>query len=318
MGEAEDPAHWNYWKREMHIYQSGLLHRLPEGLAAPRCYGVEEQPGNVIWLWLEDISDRYAGVWPLDRFGLAARHFGRFNGAYLQGRAGTAFPWLSVGLVRQWCDNIFSEDLLSAPGRGRPSLWDHPAVLRLYPPPDSNPVLHFLRDRKRFLAALDRVPQSLCHKDAYPTNLMARLGRGGMEETVAVDWAMAGLGPLGEELAQLALGALDRLPGATASEVDRLVFSGYLDGLRDSGWRGSARLVRFGYVTSAVLRTGLVLLWSLAEAFDRSRVAEQGSGRENAAADSDSLDAAVQAQRSAVRLVLNWAEEAYERLDRMP
>jgi len=56
MGEGQDRTHWNYWKREMYVYQSSLLDSLPAGLAAPRCFGVEERPGNVIWLWLRNVS----------------------------------------------------------------------------------------------------------------------------------------------------------------------------------------------------------------------------------------------------------------------
>lgn len=36
MGEGDDQSHWNYWRRELLIYQSGLLDRLPDGLTAPR------------------------------------------------------------------------------------------------------------------------------------------------------------------------------------------------------------------------------------------------------------------------------------------
>jgi hypothetical protein len=36
--------------------------------------------------------------------------------------------------------------------------------------------------------------------------------------------------------------------------LDRIVFEGYLQGLRESGWNGESRLVRLGYVTTSVLR----------------------------------------------------------------
>ncbi len=313
MGEGDDPAHWNYWKREMYLYRSGLLDRLPEGLAAPRCFGVEERPGDTIWLWLEEVEDRYSGAWPLERFGLAARHFGRFSGAYLQDRRARAFPWLSVGLLRQWNADLSTWAPLFAEYHPRSCAWDHPLVRQFYPPPDSNPFLHVMENRERFLEALNRLPQTLCHKDAYPTNLMVRLRRDGVEETVAVDWAMAGWGPLGEELAQLALGALDRSEGAELSEIDRVVFGGYLDGLRDSGWRGDARLVRFGYVASAVFRLGLIPLWMLSEVFEHSEPGASDAARR--VEGQDSLQTVVAGLEKVVRLVLNLAEEACERLD---
>ncbi|HEX8919379.1 MAG TPA: hypothetical protein VF898_12805 [Chloroflexota bacterium] len=36
--------------------------------------------------------------------------------------------------------------------------------------------------------------------------------------------------------------------------MERPIFEGYLRGLREAGWRGDRRLVRFGYAASAALR----------------------------------------------------------------
>jgi hypothetical protein len=307
MGEGDDPTHWNFWKRDMLLFQSDLLDHLPPGLAAPRCFGVEERPGGVIWLWPEEILDAQRGPWSLDRYGLAARHFGRFNGAYLTGRPLPAHPWLSIGLLRQRCRE-FDTPLYSIFQR-HPSVWEHPLLRRIYPPPDVNPFLHLLVDRERFLAALDARPQTVCHNDAYPTNLMGRRGEDGRDETVAVDWALAGIGPVGQALAQLAIGALDTVDGAEARDVDQVVFAGYLEGLRDSGWRGDAVTVRFGYVASAALRIGLWLLYLLNLAFEGSETLDH----EGPAL--DAVERLIEEQAQATRFVLELAEEAYELLD---
>jgi hypothetical protein len=316
MGEGDNPTHWNYWKRERYLYESDLLEHLPPGLAAPRCFGVEERPGNVIWLWLEEITDVEDAPWSLDRYGLAARHFGRFNGAYLAGRPLPGYPWLSVGLLRHWCRDF---DIGARPFydlHQQPSVWEHPLVCRIYPPPDANPFLHLLVDRKRFLAALDACPQTVLHRDAYPTNLMRRRGEHGREETVALDWALTGIGPVGEELAQIAAGALAQVEGAEPEDVDHVVFAGYLDGLHDGGWHGDARTVRFGYVASAALRIGLWLLYLLNQAF------EEGEGLEHHNAPGEPgegpalrLEGLIEQQARATRFVLDLAEEAYDLLD---
>ena len=81
--------------REARAYQSGLLADLPGGMAAPRCLAVEEQAGHELWMWLEEVTDHMGQPWPLARYRLAARHLGRFNGAYLAGRPLPADPWLS-------------------------------------------------------------------------------------------------------------------------------------------------------------------------------------------------------------------------------
>ena len=82
----DDPTHMGYWKREMLLYSSGLLDDLPAGLRAPRCYGCDEPVDGVVWLWLEHVREDGERAWPLARWALAARHLGRFNGAYLAGR----------------------------------------------------------------------------------------------------------------------------------------------------------------------------------------------------------------------------------------
>ncbi len=78
----DQPTDAYYWKREIEVYGSGLLDELPEGLSSPVCYGVEDR-GESWWIWLEEVEGKPGKSWPLSRYGLAARHFGRLNGTYL-------------------------------------------------------------------------------------------------------------------------------------------------------------------------------------------------------------------------------------------
>jgi hypothetical protein len=100
--ELDDPSDWDYWKREALAYEAGLLVDLADGFVAPRCYGIRDLGQDHVAIWLEDIVGSGPSRWPLERYGLAARHLGRFNGAYLTGRRLPGWPWLSVGRVRQW------------------------------------------------------------------------------------------------------------------------------------------------------------------------------------------------------------------------
>jgi hypothetical protein len=88
------------WDREVHAYRSGLLDDLPAELAAPRCYAIEERPGAV-WLWLEDVADEAGARWPIARFALAARHFGRLNGMYMTERSLPDAPCSCGGCSRR-------------------------------------------------------------------------------------------------------------------------------------------------------------------------------------------------------------------------
>jgi len=67
------PADFDYWKREMLLYQSGLLADLPTDLVAPCCFDIIEYPGveypeEEVWLWLEDMGAAEDKEWALERF----------------------------------------------------------------------------------------------------------------------------------------------------------------------------------------------------------------------------------------------------------
>jgi hypothetical protein len=291
MGEGTDPTHWNYWRRELLVYRSDLLTALPAGLAAPCCYDTIELPGDVAWLWLEDIVDSYDDAWSLDRYALAARHLGRLNGSYLSGRPLPDFPWLSAQRTRQW---------LNMDPLWQTLPWDHPRLLRRYPRPEANAFRRLLFENERFLVMLDALPKTLCHGDTYPTNFKARRLDGVQEQTVALDWALVGVETIGDDLGQLVYGAQMSLPETRPADVDNALFESYLAGLQDSGCRPDPRLVRFGYVTSAAVRVGLFQLVLLSEEL------KQGDA-----------DAVTDGERAAVadRFEVTMANEAYELLD---
>jgi hypothetical protein len=205
-------------------------------------------------------------TWPLERYGLAARHLGQFNGAYLVGRSWPDEPWLSTGRVRDWLAE--SEATL----RNLRSLSQH-RLVRLWFKGDSiERTLRLWGEQAAFLEALDRLPRSLCHHDAFRRNLMARSGLDGQDQTIAIDWAIMGTGTIGEEIATLVGMSLRYLEvdGSQAETLDDIVFEEYLRGLRDAGWDGDEKLVRFGFTASAALyigvaEAGLTLDWALSD-----------------------------------------------------
>jgi hypothetical protein len=115
-------------------------------------------------------------------------------------------------------------------------------------------------DCDRFLTQLDRLGASLSHGDTYPTNLLLRPLAGGGHETVALDWALMGVEPLGTDLGQLTFGAQNALPQTGRDDVVDALFESYLDGLRDAGARIDPRFTRFGFLASAAFRVGLFQL----------------------------------------------------------
>lgn len=250
MGEGDDPTHWNYWRRELYIYRSSFLDALPDGLVAPRCYATQELPGDMACLWFEEVVDTYQRVWPFERYELAARHLGRLNGLYAGTRPPPDYPWLGQRRLRQWYD-LFPQ--------WRAIPWEHPKVSARYPAGEIANLRRMLLEAEEFIDRLDRLPQTICHGDSYPTNFMAR-GAAGCEQTVALDWALAQIGPVGFDLGGFTFGAYLNSPQRTLPEVDGALFAAYMGGLHDSGCGIDERQVRFGYSASAALIISLFVI----------------------------------------------------------
>jgi hypothetical protein len=251
----DDPSAWNYWKREVLAYQSGLLDEVPGSLAAPGCLDVVEHPGDEFWLWLEEVTDDIGPDWPLEHYGIVARHLGQFNGAYVMGHPVPSKPWLSRGWLRS---QLARPEASAAIAQLRQSL-EQPLVQRVYPNDVTEDVARIWAEREQFVDALESFPQTLCHFDAFRRNLFAQCGTDGNYQTVAIDWSFTGTGTIGEEIAPLVAATLSfrEVDWCEANELDALVFEGYLKGLRDAGWRGDPHVVRFGYAVSSAVRYGV-------------------------------------------------------------
>ncbi len=244
---------WHYWKRESLAYTSGLLDNLPAGLTAPRCLRVEDHGTGCSWMWLEDIADAPKGQWTFPDYSWVARQLGRFNGAYLTGeRPIPSHPWLSRGWLRGWTEK-------SAPLIARfPGILEHPAVRRFLLDGGTDAYLRLWSERARFLDALDRLPRTFCHYDAFPRNIFIQRGAGGSDQPLAIDWAFAGTGAVGEELVPLVIASTTfcEVEPSSLINLEQAALEAYAEGLRDAGWRGDPRLVRLGYAIGASLRFG--------------------------------------------------------------
>jgi hypothetical protein len=248
-GGGRSPSGSNYWKREAEIYRSGILEDLPS-IRAPRCFGVEDVDASTAVIWLEDVAARAVTSWPARVYHVAARALGRYNGAYLTERPLPNAPALSRGWLR-----TFVNDLAPA-FTDLPALGAEPIARRCWPGGLFEALLSLWEDRKRLLDGMDALPKTFCHLDAFPGNLALHENTG---DVVALDWSYAGIGGVGTELAPVVAAsvAFNEVEPDQAWHLDRLVFEGYLDGLRAAGWRGERDLVRFAACASAALHYGL-------------------------------------------------------------
>lgn len=241
------PEGFSNWEREGLAYHSGVLADLPPGLSAPRCLSVIELGPTLFQLWLEEIRDAQPPVWDNADYRRAARQLGHFNGAYLTGRPLPDQPWLAYGWLPSWFEQVahrFDTD-------ARPLLeaaLPHSAYRDAFGPDILERFASLVEDGPHILAALERLPRVLCHRDAFPANLFLRAES---DQVVAIDWACVGIGVVGEELAPL---VTQRFAGRDFGELEAVVMPSYLEGLAGAGWEPSEDLVRFGYAATAALR----------------------------------------------------------------
>jgi hypothetical protein len=266
-----DPPEWlSSWRREVDFYRSELAQSL-SGLRTA-CYSVKEQTdttGRVsYWLWLEDLTTNADTHWSLQDYHLVARHLGQFNGAFLGDLPLPSATWLSMTGTRGYVE-------AAAPWVTRlQENQDHPLVRPAYPPAAVESFLQLWQDRELYLNTLDRLPQTLCHRDAQRSNLFLRVDAAGYSEMVAIDWSSVGLGNIGLDINQLIVFHLFAVAVDTseAAMLDQAIFAGYLDGLRDAGWRGDPAWVRLGYTASTIRGRTTGIFRYLQYALDEDRL----------------------------------------------
>ena len=305
-------THWNYHRREFLAYEEGLLVGLPGSIAAPRCLGITKYHNGICWLWLEDVRDTSSRAWSLTEYGLVARHLGQFNGAYLVGHPLPDLPWLSRNWVKGWL-GFYEEasrevlDLIQdAHFLGQPRLRS------VFPRGFSDDVLRLWASYDMLFVVLDKLPQTFCHLDAYRPNLFLRQDVNGLAETVAIDWVFTGIGAVGEEIANLLAASLIwfEYDAAEVENLDKAVFSGYLEGLRQAGWQGESRLARLGYTTACALRWGIVGSWWMRSLGDSDKEVELETQWNRP------LEELISQWARTTNYILRLADEAYQLMPR--
>ena len=232
---SDEPTHWNYWRREALAYETGLAGSAyaAAGITAPAVLGVDQRPGGGVELWLADLSGTGGFGWSAARLGRFSYELGAGQARWAGRVPGTAWlsrRWLAqyVARARSWLGQVDSAS------------WDHPFL---------DPWPHRLRDRlrelwaepDRMVARAESAPRTLCHLDVWPANLVADAGT-----SVLLDWSFTGEGAVGEDVANLIIDCFadGLMDVALLPEVADAVTEGYLRGLADGGWAGSADAVR--------------------------------------------------------------------------
>lgn len=264
-------GHWNYWRREPELMASGHLTRLPSGVAAPIAYVVDDGAAAVT-VWMEDLGDLTAPEWTPQELDRVAHGLGRLGG-WFAGRP-PAEAWLSTDLLGQWVRDLpgMTVPLL---GPGAPG-WGHPVARSVFANGPAGPVARLIEQAPSQLAAVAAPPRTFCHRDPGLDNLLLRSHP---EEIVLFDWALAGTGPVGEDLGVL-FASVARHTAGEPMAVCRRLFDHYLVGIGSAGataidgtavWRAA--------VATAALRECIFAAFHIARGIE-----EPGAGAQTLAA----------------------------------
>jgi hypothetical protein len=295
-GSAE-PAHWNYWRREACAYETGLAGSAysGSGIAAPALLAADDQPDGSVVLWLEDVSGTPGERWDVARVALAAYQLGAGQGRYLAGIPLPAVGWLSRRWLRQYVD--------SKPVTGHllhdDAAWQPVPIRRAYAGLRDG-LVRLWDERADLLDLVEALPQTLCHLDMWPKNLVAR-----DRQTVLLDWSFVGIGAVGEDAGNLVPDCVwdGWLPASALPELADRAWEAYLRGLRDAGWRGDETLARLGFTAGGAVKYAWLAEWSLRKVAAGELSAYGGYSTR----DPDEL---LDTYAAAFRVLLGWADES--------
>jgi hypothetical protein len=241
-------------RRELMAYRTGLAASArADGLRAPALLAWDDRDGSVE-LWLEAVTDRHAGTWPVEAFTRSASHIATWDAAVGENHSPDDFDWEDA-----WAERHGQPERVTA-------VVDELDELRRMEP--ARPLMRELRDpgfqrteglirsteeRIQRLATFPIVP---LHHDLVRSNLFSQ----GQDETVAIDWENVGRGPFGVDLTPLVIGSVRR-GEASADDLEAIesaVLASYSRSLLEAGLDREAD-VRSAYALALGLRWHVVL-----------------------------------------------------------
>lgn len=292
---SDVPAHWNFWRREADVYRDDEVSESLAGTGLGVADAEVDVGADGATLLLEDVSGVPGERFALEDHAALAAGLGRW-----QAQGPWRAPWASRGFLRAYSTSrrapmeLVDDD----------AAWAQPLVADLWPPGLRAGWSRLLAHREQLLTAMEALPRTRCHLDAWVLNEIRRP----TGEVVLLDWAFAGDGSIGEDVGDHVPDAVLDLfwPAERLGELDAACTGAYLDGLRERGWTGDADLVRLGITASAVKYAWLLPLM-LARAGDAEHRAYQRT------ADAEHL----YAQRGiALAQTVGWCDEAVQLLGR--
>lgn len=246
--EKDNFIHHNYWRREALVFESGVLKELPNSIYTAKSYLVEEQQDGTIWLWMEYVEGDYA--YTIEQFSYIARQLGRFNGAYLVGV--NKLPedeWICRAWLKSWTTASRKYAPNMEAYASRISIDNIQSTWAWYQ--------EMLKNIDSSLDSLQQLPRVLAHQDLSQMNMLLVPKESSESHLVLIDWQFMSISGIGEDLGKL-FGvnmSLGIIPPTQYQMYQDSLFTSYIDGLREVGWQGDARMAQYGLCLSTALRS---------------------------------------------------------------
>lgn len=168
--QDQDPWRWNYWAREPLAYQHQLTDVYAQaGIRAPACLGshVDEREAMLLLEW---VDGQPGDSWPVGLYAPAAEALGRAQAGFLVGEPLPALPWLSRRFLREYS----SEKAVAWELLDDDAAWQHPIAREVFPRALRDGARFVHANRERLYRISESLPQTLCHLDFWPKNVIRR------------------------------------------------------------------------------------------------------------------------------------------------
>ncbi len=287
---SDDPRHWNSWQREYLAYTTGFAaaYGQESGIGAPALLAAGERPDGSRELWLEAVHGVHGRHWTLPMLTDFAHRLGTVQAHH---RDSPEQPWHSRRFLRRYAGRRDFHDIP----------WNHPAAAAHWPA-ETREGLRLIWERRTDLFTIaETLPQTICHLDVWPMNLIHRDG-----QPVLLDWSFTGRGAIGEDLANLIADTfLDGLqPVERLAETENALTDAYLTGLAEAGHRDEAA------TRKAIAATGAAKYCWLAPTMLTGLAA--GTPIASANYDAAEDEAVLERRRPIFDMLVRWARTALD------